>query len=431
MRKTRIFFRKQIFLLTILAWLVLMNWGITLKIEELLNDVTEKTALLETEKSSDERSVSKVEEEPVEAAQAVSPNIRVLLTDTGFQSYYHPSVTVNSNGRTMTYTTESEDFQTGDIVIEAPESGIKIPSIQRQEGAPVYYGTLCIKKTEEGLLLINTLSLEEYLEAVVPSEMPSSYEAEALKAQAVCARTYAWKQILEGKMEAYGADVDDSVNYQVYGNIQPKETTSKAVKETEGQVLCQDGELIEAYYFSTSAGVTSTDEIWGADEPAGYLQSVPCSFDNAEPWSKWEVEIPWEMLSVRASEISNSNAAFLGLEVTKKSESNAVTEMEVMLENESFTLTGEYEIREFLSPKGCTITERNGEKTAGGTLLPSAYFSIKQTVGEAVKISGGGYGHGVGMSQTAANQMAKEGYSYHEILEYFFKDIEICRPGEA
>ena len=85
----------------------------------------------------------------------------------------------------------------------------------------------------------------------MPSEMPSFYPLEALKAQAVCARTYAWKQIKEKKLEAYGADVDDSVNYQVYNNIGREKNTTQAVKETKGRILSQHGEPIEAYYFST------------------------------------------------------------------------------------------------------------------------------------------------------------------------------------
>ena len=98
--------------------------------------------------------------------------------------------------------------------------------------------------------------------------MPSGYEKEALKAQAVCARTYAWIHMQEHGLEEYGADVDDSVNYQVYQNIPPQESTTEAVQETNGQILCQNGEPVETYYFSTSAGVTSTDEIWGADAAA-------------------------------------------------------------------------------------------------------------------------------------------------------------------
>lgn len=79
--------------------------------------------------------------------------------------------------------------------------------------------------------------------------MPATYEKEALKAQAVCARTYAWKQIQEQRLHELEADVDDTVNFQVYGNMEPQKAATEAVRETEGQILCQDGEAVEAYYF--------------------------------------------------------------------------------------------------------------------------------------------------------------------------------------
>ena len=165
-------------------------------------------------------------------------------------------------------------------------------SIERQCGNPVYYGKLELIRNGESLNLINELSLEEYLKGVVPSEMPPSYEEQALMAQAVCARTYAWKQMQGEGVSGYPADVDDSVSYQVYGNIQPQESTSEAVEETKGLILTREGEPIEAYYFSTSAGATSTDEIWGAEEAAPYLKSVVCEFDENSPWREWKVTIP-------------------------------------------------------------------------------------------------------------------------------------------
>lgn len=85
----------------------------------------------------------------------------------------------------------------------------------------------------------------------------------------------------------------------------------------------------------------------------------------------------------------------------------------------------EYKVREFLSPRGCMITEKGGTETIGENLLPSAYFTMESYPGEKIVLTGGGYGHGVGMSQNGANGMAKEGYTFGEILEYFFKDTEL------
>ncbi len=111
--------------------------------------------------------------------------------------------------------------------------------------------------------------------------------------------------------------------------------------------------------------------------------------------------------------------------VIRKAQSGASLELQVMMDTISFNVEGEYAIREFLSPKGCSVTGKDGTVTAGGALLPSSYFSMEILPGEKVLLKGGGYGHGVGMSQNAANEMAKEGYTFHEILDYFFRDVSI------
>ena len=360
---------------------------------------------------------------------AADPVIRVLLTTTDFKSRYHESVTVAYNGKKVTCQAEEMRKKGTVIRIPAQKDGIQILSVNRQSGNPCYFGSIEIIPEKEGLLLVNELTLEKYLTAVVPSEMPSSYNKEALKAQAVCARTYAWKQIQEHRMDEFDADVDDSVSFQVYGNVQLQETSTEAVKETEGQILCQNGEPIEAYYFSTSAGVTSTDEVWGVDKAASYLKSVPCVFDEAEPWSNWKVEIPWEQIAEKAEEVTGKEGKLQGLRIIAKSESGAVTGLEVLTDAGDITVRNEYEIREFLAPEGCGITENNGTETTGGNLLPSAYFELNYEKEKSISITGKGYGHGVGMSQTGANGMAEQGYDYREILDYFFKNVVLENLG--
>nr|WP_296042964.1 SpoIID/LytB domain-containing protein [uncultured Blautia sp.] len=350
--------------------------------------------------------------------------VRVLLTDTDFRSVYHPSVTVFYNEKEYTWT-EEQLKKTGETIhIPEQKEGIQILSIERQQGKPVYRGTLDIQWKSEGLILVNKLPLEEYLCSVVPGEMPASYEGEALKAQAVCARTYAWKQIQQQSLDEYGADVDDSVNYQVYGNSQPQASATEAVNATEGRIITQNGEAVEAYYFSTSAGVTVTDEVWGAETPASYLKSVPCRFDENMPWSRWQVKIPWETLAERAAKATGEKSKLLSLSAEKTDQNGAVTGLRVITETASVLLENEHTIREFLSPEGLDITEKDGTVTRGGSLLPSVFIQIEED-GKEVTITGKGYGHGVGMSQNGANAMAKEGYSWQEILDYFFRNIEI------
>lgn len=431
MRKTRFFYAHHFLLAVLLGSMVLINSAM----ETRRAQKEEYLKLAEQEAETKEKEIQEAKEMKIQETDAEKtagqeegeqeePMIRVLLMDTGYTSYFHPSVSLVFDGQEMSYGPDS--METGEeLKITPKEGGLQITSIQRQSGNPVYEGSLEISRRKEGFLLVNELPLETYLEAVVPSEMPSGYKKEALKAQAVCARTYAWKQMQEEKLKEYGADVDDSVNYQVYQNIEPQETTTLAVEETKGKILCQNGEPVEAYYFSTSAGVTSTNVIWGADEPAPYLKSVSCSFDAQEPWSWWQVEIPWENLEQRAADRLGKEGRLLSVAMTRKEESGAVTGLEVAAEAGSFLLEEEYAIREFLSPQGCVITEKDGTAAEGGTLLPSSYFEMETVPGTSVILTGGGYGHGVGMSQNGANQMAAQGYTCEEILDYFFNDVEI------
>lgn len=218
------------------------------------------------------------------------------MTGTDYRTYEQEQVSGICGGKAFTCTAADSRVQDGPLILDGGEEGITVTSIERQCGNPIYYGKLEIIKNGEKLNLINELPLEKYLEAVVPSEMPASYEPQALRAQAVCARTYAWKHIQEKGIDGYNADVDDSVNYQVYGNVFPETSTDQAVKDTFGQIMMKDGEPVEAYYFSTSAGITSTDEIWGARKPAAYLKSVVCDFDRDSPWRSWKTVLPWQKL---------------------------------------------------------------------------------------------------------------------------------------
>ncbi|HHV11226.1 MAG TPA: SpoIID/LytB domain-containing protein [Clostridiales bacterium] len=218
-------------------------------------------------------------------------NIRVLLMTTNYKDIYHSSVkltgtgkfTVTAGGTAKTYkkgdvvTIEAGDelLKQGRITVEpvAEEGKIRILSIKRTSGNPWYRGHIEISGEDQGLILVNELPLEEYLYAVIPSEMPTSYGPEALKVQALCARSYAYKQLLSNGLSRYGAHVDDSTSYQVYNNIAENENSILAVKETYGQVIEYQGEVISAYYFSTSSGHTAgVSEVWINGNDLPYLE---------------------------------------------------------------------------------------------------------------------------------------------------------------
>lgn len=424
-------YKKIMLAVSLLACLMLAGEALLIHMkDESLKDKAQEAMKTNTKKkiiqtNTKENMIQITQQPATRETEKVEPKIRVLLMDSRYDTYQHTKVSVLIQGKAVSYTAEDLGKPGEIITLDGGDEGITVTSIQRNYGNPTYKGMLKIKKAEnqDALYLINELPLETYLEGVVPSEMPSSYHQEALKAQAVCARTYAWKQMEDSCLEKYGADVDDSVNFQVYQNQAQAETTDDAVACTKGQVMTHNGELIQAYYFSTSAGTTSTDQIWGADSAAPYLKSVACRFDQDQPWGSWKVDIPWEKLA--DSTALYNKGKLQGLLVTKKSESGAVTGLTVNTDLGSFLVEGEYDVRSFLTPAGCQIIQHDGSTTAGGNLLPSAYFTMEQKAGSAVYIRGKGYGHGVGMSQSGADQMAAEGYTWREILEYFFNEIQI------
>ncbi len=225
-------------------------------------------------------------------------SIRVLLRNSGFSSLYQEQVQLRcedemiimygnygermeeriSAGEIVTLDKNS-DYLKGDRIKISPvtQSGkLEILSLSRSQGTPAYRGSLEIAVYEKGLVVINEVLLEEYLYSVVPSEMPASYPMEALKSQAVCARTYAYRYLENPGLGNLGAHVDDSTGYQVYNNIEENVNSTKAVKETSGQLLMYEGEPATTYYYSTSCGYGADERVWQEiPEPElPYLQPV-------------------------------------------------------------------------------------------------------------------------------------------------------------
>ena len=163
---------------------------------------------------------------------------------------------VLENGKVMT-TSKPLNFATeGEYITISPiKKGHTI--------SPKYRGILTLSSNGQNLRVINTLDIEKYLLQVVPSEMPRSFGVEALKVQAVAARTYAVSDILKGKYSKDGFHIKDTVESQVYNNQVENDDATKAIKETEDEILTYDGQPIDAKYFSTSSGFTShAHNVW-------------------------------------------------------------------------------------------------------------------------------------------------------------------------
>ena len=164
---------------------------------------------------------------------------------------------------------------------------ITIDSISRGVGNPEYEGLFEVSLVDSKLLLINEVEIEHYLTKVVPSEMPGSFHVEALKSQAIAARTYAYRDIFNKTNIKFGYTVDDSTKSQVYNNQVSNQKTNDAILATKGMIMTYDGEPINAFYYSSSSGLTaSAHEVWLTnDDPAEvvpYLIGQNHTYKNGE-----------------------------------------------------------------------------------------------------------------------------------------------------
>ena len=396
--------------------------------------------------------------------------IRVMIMNTNFQSVFHPSVTLSAeSGLNIAYGEESvqipakaeviidpsdERLKDGRIVVTPVDAGdtISVNSIRRSLGTPSYSGSIEIRKDTEGITLINELYLEDYLTRVVPSEMPDSYEMEALKAQAVCARTYAYRQIQSNTYGQYGAHVDDSTRFQVYNNLKTSDKTEQAVRETYGKLLFYQDAPIEAFYFSTSCGHTTDGSIWGSD-PAKYPYLDGClletdrsvlnlstnaafeafikdkeypSYDSSFPMYRWETTVTNRQLEEEITAVGT----ILNISVTERGVGGIVKKVRVEGSDGIMTINGDGQVRAKLGNPYMKITKNDGNVMKDIESLPSAYIAIENEGVDDNNITtfhiyGGGYGHGVGMSQNGAQAMAAEGKTYEEILRFFYNGVEI------
>ncbi len=396
-------------------------------------------------------------------------SIRVLIMDDGFQTVFHDQIQLEflnngtyrtgeksykfAEGDTLKVTVDSSLFQNGRVIFEPEdqEKGIRVVSMNRSYGNPVYSGRLEISREEGGLVLVNELYLEDYLKHVVPSEMPVSYEKEALKAQAVCARTYAYRQIQGNSYKEYGAHVDDSTRFQVYNNLQTSQASDAAVTETYGKILMYQNSPAEAFYFSTSCGHTTDGTIWGASlssvpylkgvavRPGGgqldltdedtfssFIKSAASGYESEYAMYRWTTTCTSSQLEQKISGIGS----ITNLEVTRRSTGGIAVELQVTGTEGVKTVSTESQIRSILGNPELVIKKQDGQTLTGWSSLPSAFLTVEKKKTDengmvTFAIYGGGYGHGVGMSQNGAQAMAKKGKTYEQILQFFFTGIEI------
>ena len=450
-------------------------------------------------------------------------DIRVLIKTSDYADILHTEVTLTadsdflmqygsaenvqeelfSKGDKITIDMDSKYF-VGERIRIAPAvltGRLQLLSVNRNQGTPSYRGHIELLRTAEGIAVVNELPLEEYLFSVVPSEMPASYPLEALKAQAICARTYAYGHMLRAGYPRYGAHVDDSTSYQVYNNITEADSTTTAVKETYGQMIMTDeGTVADTYYYSTSCGVGTTAGIWKTAEAQelDYLKSTRLSQENPvqtndgtaaagsaeitaettaeelceeetfrdfitqthaedyeaqEGWYRWTYTVKeidtdrmletlkkrYEangklILTLKDGDYSSQSikafSKVTGITIVKRGPGGVADELVIATDKGTYKIISEYNIRAVLCDGVTGVVRQDGSEVSMPTLLPSAFFVIepshdkKNVVG--YNIIGGGFGHGVGMSQNGAKNMALHGLGAEQILNFFYEGCEIC-----
>lgn len=373
------------------------------------------------------------------------------------------------------------------LVRSKNDRGVILPSVKRGDKNLKYYGQLEFVKLKNGIAIINDIDIEKYLYSVIPSEMPESYGVEALKVQAICARTYAYSHLNNNKYKKYGANIDDSISYQVYNNQKYGKDTIRAVNDTKGKVIKYKGKLANIFYYSTSCGYSSnTKDVFGGnnieylvskkqsvEKNSVYSENIEKEIDtdiyneksfrkfilstdgecfekNCE-WFRWK--IIWNVDKITRAINNNigdlcargknknilvydkkykkyicksidSIGKVKNIKVGKRGSGGVVTQIIIDGSKRKIKVETQYTIRKVIGPYNASIIKNNRVKVNGIEMLPSSYFIVDKKVNNYV-VTGGGYGHGIGMSQCGVNELIKLGKSYDEVLKYYYNDTSI------
>lgn len=417
-----------------------------------------------------------------------NPDIRVLLYNEVNNGYYAQEITVSATGEYtldvissvsndfneisdgLTYPVNNKENQTDSMTVSVNENtadkiyilkpvstdtGFYIDQVKKYSQEEPYFGLIELHITSRGIYVINVLQLEEYLYYVVPSEMPASYPLEALKAQAVCARTYAYHNIMDNSLREFEADVDDTTSFQVYHKTKATKQTELAVKSTEGTIITNaDKTLYDVFYYSTSWGEGTTTDIWNTEDAGKNFQYISSDYSendymqkmkkgNEEDYEYNENYYRWKYTFSRNSILNTDeiidyfinnkpNAIYeeknisgtkndneIGIKVLERGSGGAVYRLEIDLQDNRYLVIGENSIRKILGSYKGTLELNNGIIKKDISILPSSFFAIEYS-DDNIILYGGGFGHGIGMSQNGAKAMALAGYDYGDIIKKYF-----------
>ena len=278
---------------------------------------------------------------------------------------------------------------------------------------------------QQQLMVINELPLEEYLRSVVPAEMPYRWPFEALKAQAVASRSFAWSRAIQSRKSSQHFDLTNDTYSQVYLGERYFSETDLAIAATKGQVLSYNGQLIEGVFHSTSGGHTENNEFVWSGSPRDYLRGVSSEGEEVSPHFTWyKCYKADEFLNAihqhlsskgRNEKISSINSTY----ILEKGSSPRVRKIQLNSEKDQIVLSGQ-EFQSIFSLKSTWFDILVWESQLTDPYWKD-YMNPPSKKEKWIYIYGRGWGHGVGMSQYGASAQAKRGASYQEILSLYYQ----------
>ncbi|WP_071517890.1 SpoIID/LytB domain-containing protein [Geitlerinema sp. PCC 9228] len=272
-----------------------------------------------------------------------------------------------------------------------------------------YRGEAILVPTGNGVTAINYVELEDYLASVVGGEVPTNWPVEALKAQAVAARSYALYKRRHQSNALY--DLEDTTASQVYKGLESEtNTTRHAVTATEGQVLTYNHRIIEAVFHSSSGGHTeNVEDVWSSPRP--YLVGVQ-DFDRGAPVFQWTEVLSQSDINRKISGIGQ----ILSMTPEATTPQGRVSTMRIEGSQGSKVVDGD-ELRRILDLRSSlfTVVPQYGSSKSAGS-VPVAF-----------QINGRGFGHGVGLSQWGSYFLALQGYNYRQILGHYYRNTTLAR----
>lgn len=395
----------------------------------------------------------------VEGRKGATSDYEVVKAYKAFQGAYFVNEFTNATGELWYSITDDQGVSSWIPAARATVGSVSAQPLGKTPTGTQYRSSFNVVKSGANVQIVNRLDLEDYLKGVIPNESYASWHQEALKAQAVAARSYTLSK---------AGILSSTTKDQMYkGFTSEQKSTNSAVDATSGLVIKHNGKLVQAYYYAASGGRTANiGEVWNTTQ-LPYFVSVDDSIEKS-PYDNWSVSIPASNILPKFG-FNPSTDQLLDVKITKSGSNGEVSAVTVVTSAGEKKITGnESEIRglfidatnaslksnwfdiSFTKPSGVNnfaVQQKTGStaitsltnmsvQTATGTItIPNGSVSIQTNEGilsttgtsgiQSVTINGKGYGHRIGMSQWGAKARADAGWTYDRIIKHYFQGVTI------